>query len=142
MIQKSIKDALTLGGSDGLLAQQIREICVPILTQKMRSLDSTINQSVLPRVEAQIANLFQALIANGEIQNVQNKADQFNEQAVKQIVVKEFREAMSAQIVPAIEQALKKLLANLEKPVSQINLALCEKLSVEEDRNENMVNYY
>ena len=103
MIQKSIKDALTLGGSDGLLAQQIREICVPILTQKMRSLDSTINQSVLPRVEAQIANLFQALIANGEIQNVQNKADQFNEQAVKQIVVKEFREAMSTQIVPAIE---------------------------------------
>lgn len=142
MIQKSIKDALTLGGSDGLLAQQIREICVPILTQKMRSLDSTINQSVLPRVEAQIANLFQTLIANGEIQNVQNKTDQFNEQAVKQIVVKEFREAMSAQIVPAIEQALKKLLANLEKPVSQINLALCEKLSVEEDRNENMVNYY
>lgn len=115
---------------------------MPILTQKMRSLDSTINQSVLPRVEAQIANLFQTLIANGEIQNVQNKADQFNEQAVKQIVVKEFREAMSTQIVPAIEQALKKLLTNLEKPVSQINLALCEKLSVEEDRNENMVNYY
>ena len=108
----------------------------------MRSLDSTINQSVLPRVEAQITNLFEALIANGEIQNIQNKADQFNEQAVKQIVVKEFREAMSAQIVPAIEQALKKMLADLEKPVSQINMALCEKLSVEEDRNENMINYY
>lgn len=103
MIQKSIKDALALGGSDGLLAQQIREICVPILTQKMRSLDSTINQSVLPRVEAQIASLFQALIANGEAQNGQNKADQFNEQAIKQIIVKEFREAMSTQIVPAIE---------------------------------------
>ena len=130
---------MSLGGSEGLLAQQIREICVPILTQKMRSLDSTINQSVLPRVEAQITNLFEALIANGEIQN---KADQFNEQAVKQIVVKEFREAMSAQIVPAIEQALRKMLADLEMPVSQINKALCEKLSVEEDRNENMINYY
>ena len=130
---------MSLGGSEGLLAQQIREICVPILTQKMRSLDSTINQSVLPRVEAQITNLFEALLANGEIQN---KADQFNEQAVKQIVVKEFREAMSTQIVPAIEQALRKMLADLEMPVSQINKALCEKLSVEEDRNENMINYY
>jgi len=84
----------------------------------MRSIDTTINQSVLPRVEAQISSLFEALIANGEIQNLQNKADQFNEQAVKQIVVKEFREAMSAQIVPAIEQALKKMLTDLEKPVS------------------------
>ena len=49
---------------------------------------------------------------------------------------------MSAQIVPAIEKALKKMLADLEMPVSQINKALCEKLSVEEDRNENMINYY
>lgn len=115
---------------------------MPILTQKLRSIDTTISQSVLPRVEAQISSLFEALIANGEIQNLQNKADQFNEQAIKQIVVKEFREAMSAQIVPAIEQALKKMLTDLEKPVSQINMALCEKLSVEEDRNENMINYY
>ena len=49
---------------------------------------------------------------------------------------------MSTQIVPAIEKSLKKMLSSIDKPVSQINLALCEKLAVEEDRNENMINYY
>ena len=49
---------------------------------------------------------------------------------------------MQTQIVPAIEAQLKKMLGNLEKPLEEVNLALCEKLSVEEDRNENMVNYY
>ena len=49
---------------------------------------------------------------------------------------------MQSQIVPAIESQLKKMLGNLEKPLEEVNLALCEKLSVEEDRNENMINYY
>jgi len=30
----------------------------------------------------------------------------------------------------------------MEKPIQDINIALCEKLSVDEDRNENMMNYY
>lgn len=34
-----------------MLSQQIKEIVVPILTQKMRSLDAQINQQVLPHIE-------------------------------------------------------------------------------------------
>jgi len=96
----------------------------------------------MPQVEAMIGNLFQTLIANDEMHKIQDKADQFSEDAVKNIVVKEFRDAMTTHIVPAIESSLKKMLGNLDKPMQEINIALCEKLSVEEDRNENMINYY
>ena len=49
---------------------------------------------------------------------------------------------MTSHIVPAIESTMKKLLGNLEKPINEVNLALCEKLAEEEDKSENMMNYY
>lgn len=110
---------------------------VPILTQKMRGLDAQINRQVLPHIEQFIENLFQSML-----ENMPREKDQLGEQDVKQIVVKEFRDAMNAHIVPKIEQTLTKLVGNLQKPMQEINQALCEKLSVEEDRNENMINYY
>jgi hypothetical protein len=41
-----------------------------------------------------------------------------------------------------LESHLKNMLLNLEKPMEEVNIALCEKLSVEEDRNESMLKYY
>jgi len=76
------------------------------------------------------------------MQAMTHKQEQFNDQAVKDLVVKEFRDAMQTQIVPAIESTLKKVLTNIEKPMQEINIALCEKLSADEDRNEGMVSYY
>lgn len=61
VIQKAIKDSLSLGNSESLLSQQIKEVVVPILTQKMRSLDSQVSQQILPQLETFIANLFQSL---------------------------------------------------------------------------------
>ena len=34
------------------------------------------------------------------------------------------------------------MIGNLEGPISQVNMALCEKLTADEDRHENMLNYY
>jgi hypothetical protein len=76
------------------------------------------------------------------LEHLPHQKDQLSEQDVKQIVVQEFRDAMNAHVAPKIEQTLTKMLGNLQKPMQEINLALCEKLSVEEDRNENMINYY
>ena len=73
---------------------------------------------------------------------MQNKQDQFSEENIKQLVVREFRAAMTTQIVPMLESHLKNMLLNLEKPMEEVNIALCEKLSVEEDRNESMLKYY
>ena len=49
---------------------------------------------------------------------------------------------MSNQIVPSIELVFKKLLTQLEKKLEQVDLALYEKLSEDEDKHENMVQYY
>lgn len=142
VIERAIKEALSLQNSEGLLTQAIKEIVVPILTQKMRSLDAQVKEQIVPQLETMIGNLFQTLIQHNEIQKMQSRQEQFSEEAVKKLVIREFRDAMSTQIVPTIEATLKKVLTNIEKPINDLNLALCEKLVEEEDRQESMMNYY
>jgi len=40
---------------------------VPLMTKKMRSLDDQVNEVILPKVEEQIAQLFQDVIERGEL---------------------------------------------------------------------------
>jgi len=37
---------------------------------------------------------------------------------------------------------MKNMLTSLEKPINEINVALCEKLTIEEDKQDNMMGYY
>ena len=49
---------------------------------------------------------------------------------------------MSGTIVPQIEQILKKSVAQLEQKLQQVDVALCEKLAEDEEKNEQMVHHY
>ena len=48
-----------------LVTQQIKEIVVPIITKKMKSLDEQVND-LMPKIEDQIGKLFIDLIEKGE----------------------------------------------------------------------------
>ena len=102
----------------------------------MKTLDEQVND-LLPKIEDQITKLFQEVIEKGE-----TKADSVTPHAVQGIIQKEFREAMSGQIVPQIEQILKKSVAQLEQKLQQVDVALCEKLAEDEEKNEQMVHHY
>lgn len=49
---------------------------------------------------------------------------------------------MSNQIIPQIEQILKKSITQLEQRLQQVDVALCEKLAEDEEKNEQMVQHY
>ena len=55
--------------------QQMKEIIVPLMTKKMRTLDDQVNEVILPRVEEQIGKLFQDVIEKGEIANAAGKGN-------------------------------------------------------------------
>jgi len=42
-----------------------------------------------------IGGMFETLISNEELHNARSKTEQFSEEAIKKLVVKEFRDAMS-----------------------------------------------
>ena len=58
-----------------MIMQQMKEIIVPLMTKKMRTLDDQVNEVILPRVEEQIGKLFQDVIEKGEIANAAGKGN-------------------------------------------------------------------
>jgi hypothetical protein len=40
------------------MMQQMKEIVVPLITKKMRSLDDQVNEVIMPKVEEQMGKLF------------------------------------------------------------------------------------
>lgn len=61
-IKKAVKESI-----NALMVSQIKEVVVPLITKKMKSLDDQVNEVILPKVEEQISKIFLEIIEKGEL---------------------------------------------------------------------------
>ena len=61
-IRKAVKESI-----NALMVSQIKEVVVPLITKKMKSLDDQVNEVILPKVEEQISKIFLEIIEKGEL---------------------------------------------------------------------------
>ena len=138
-IRKAVKD----GVGERVIGQHVRDVVVPLLTKKVKSMDDQVAEVILPRVEAQIEALFRKIVEKeSALKQSSAQSAMPKPQEVNQIVQREFRQALQGQILPSLETSMKQMLSSLEKKLQQVDVALCEKLAEEEERWKAMQTQY
>ena len=57
-IRKAVKD----GVGERIVGQHVRDVVVPLLTKKIKSMDDQVAEVIMPRVETQIEALFKRIV--------------------------------------------------------------------------------
>lgn len=93
----------------------MKDILLPIIIAKLKSLDETFHLEVLPRMEDNLQNFLSKLIGQGVLsENMLPKHQaEINEKTVKTIIQKEFQDALETKIVPQIEEILRQMLLSV-----------------------------
>lgn len=130
------------GVGERIIGQHVRDIVVPLLTKKIKTMDDQVAEVIMPRVEAQIETLFRRVVEKEGSLKQSGASTMPKPQEVSQLVQREFRQALQGQILPSLEASLKQMLQNLEKKLQQVDVALCEKLAEEEERWKAMQTQY
>jgi len=103
-IRKAVKD----GVGERVIGQHVRDVVVPLLTKKVKSMDDQVAEVILPRVEAQIEALFRKIVEKeSALKQSSAQSAMPKPQEVNQIVQREFRQALQGQILPSLETSMK-----------------------------------
>lgn len=67
---------------------------------------------------------------------------QVNEENIREIVINEFGQAMEQVIKPMLQEQFGKMVEDVQVSLHYANEELANKLRMEEDKNQNIINYY
>jgi hypothetical protein len=91
----------------------LKEIVVPLVVEKLKGLDSKIEDDIMPKIEDLIFRIFNTIEekTNTITSNKHKKgAAELNEALVRDIVKEQFNDALTNVIVPKLEEVLKNML--------------------------------